>query len=133
MRLGRLHFWVKKAAPIVGSLLGSNASLTKRRTREDYAIYISDGCWKTVAVGDKGTHTFPTAASPSRTSFTLLLGFGAAAPEESAIWVVLEVSVVVGEEGRFALRLLPTPYADSLVKVTDSGGSIQYVAASRPM
>ena len=35
-------------------------------------------------------HTFPTAASPRSTSFTLLLGFGAA-PVESAIlcWVRL--------------------------------------------
>lgn len=29
------------------------------------------------------SHTFPTAASPRRTSFTLLLGFGADAPESA--------------------------------------------------
>lgn len=56
--------------------------------------------------------TFPTAASPSRTSLTLLLGFGAAAVlAESVMGAGVEVSVLleVGEEGRFALRLLPTP------------------------
>ena len=41
VRLGRLHFCVRKAAPIVGSLLGSKASLTKRRTREDYRQVVS--------------------------------------------------------------------------------------------
>jgi len=41
---------------------------------------------------------------------TLLLGLGAAAAE-SAMGAEGED---VGEEGRFALRLLPTPYADSL-------------------
>ena len=36
--------------------------------------------------GDEGkqkTHTFPTAASPSRTSLTLLLGLGGAAAESA--------------------------------------------------
>ena len=44
-----------------------------------------------------GLLTFPTAASPSNTSLTLLLGFGAAAPE----------SVMGGlREGRFRVSLL---------------------------
>lgn len=50
--------------------------------------------------------TFPTAASPSRTSFTLLLGFGAAAPVAFASLMVSE-----GDEAQFALRLLPTLYS----------------------
>ena len=32
---------------------------------------------------DQGTRTFPTAASPSRTSLTLLLGFGGTAAESA--------------------------------------------------
>lgn len=31
------------------------------------------------------THTFPTAASPSKTSLTLLLGFGGAAAESAMV------------------------------------------------
>lgn len=42
--------------------------------------------------------TLPTAASPSSTSLTLLLGFGASAMD----------SVLEGEEARLARRLLPT-------------------------
>jgi len=52
-------------------------------------------------------YTFPTAASPSSTSLTLLLGFGVAAVEESVMAAVGEV--LDGEVGRFARRLLPTP------------------------
>lgn len=48
--------------------------------------------------------TFPTAASPSKTSLTLLLGFGAEAVE----------SVMGGEGGRFARSERPTPWVDSL-------------------
>lgn len=50
--------------------------------------------------------TLPTAASPSRTSLTLLLGFGADAAAESVMGE--------GEGGLFARKLAPTPYADSL-------------------
>ena len=34
---------------------------------------------------DKKTHTFPTAASPRRTSLTLLLGLGGAAAESAIV------------------------------------------------
>jgi hypothetical protein len=47
--------------------------LTKRITSEDLASQHLD-------FGGHGCHTLPTAASPSRTSLTLLLGFGAEAP-----------------------------------------------------
>ena len=53
--------------------------------------------------------TFPTAASPSKTSLTLLLGLGADAAAESVM--------VVGEGGfcgLLARKLRPTAYADSL-------------------
>lgn len=56
-------------------------------------------------------YTFPTAASPRRTSLTLLLGLGAAVPAESLI--------CEGEAGRFALRLRPSPYSDSLKSLSD--------------
>ena len=56
--------------------------------------------------------TFPTAASPSNTSLTLLLGFGAVAPAAS----VIEGSLALeGIEGLFARRLRPTLYEDSLL------------------
>lgn len=54
--------------------------------------------------GGCGMLTFPTAASPSRTSLTLLLGFGAEALE----------SVMEGEGGRFARSERPTLELDSL-------------------
>lgn len=60
--------------PMVGSLFSWNSLLTNRRTREDY-VEVSQ--WQL----DRGVclaNTFPTAASPSRTSLTLLLGFGVA-------------------------------------------------------
>lgn len=47
-------------------------------------------------------HTLPTAASPSNTSLTLLLGFGAGGCAESAM------AGGEGEEGRLARRLRPT-------------------------
>ena len=56
--------------------------------------------------------TFPTAASPSRTSLTLLLGLGAEALE----------SVMEGEEGRFARSERPTLCDDSLAVAEWSGG-----------
>ena len=88
---------------MVGSLLGWKSLLTNLRTSEDY-VDIRDhntsillpACWP----------TFPTAASPSSTSFTLLLGFGADTSLES---------VIEGGEGALlARKLRPTPYADSL-------------------
>lgn len=60
-----------------------------------------------------GPRTFPTAASPSRTSLTLLLGFGAEGCEESAMDPLVVVSTD-GEVGRLALRLRPTLDADTL-------------------
>lgn len=39
--------------------------------------------------GTRKAPTFPTAASPSRTSFTLLLGFGATAVESAMLLRVL--------------------------------------------
>jgi hypothetical protein len=50
--------------------------------------------------------TFPTAASPSRTSLTLLLGFG-----------VFESAMLVGEGGLLARKLRPSPYSDTLADV----------------
>jgi hypothetical protein len=47
--------------------------------------------------------TFPTAASPSSTSLTLLLGLGAVLAADSLM--------LDGEEARFARRLLPTLYS----------------------
>ena len=47
--------------------------------------------------------TLPTAASPSSTSLTLLLGLGALGAGESDM-----IGSVGGDEGRLALRLLPT-------------------------
>jgi hypothetical protein len=55
--------------------------------------------------------TFPTAASPNKTSLTLLLGFGALGAEVSAM---VDVGGGVGEGGRLARRLLPTLYEDTL-------------------
>lgn len=55
-------------------------------------------------------HTLPTAASPSSTSLTLLLGFGAEAVVES----VIGAGGGEVEDGRLARRLRPTPYSDSL-------------------
>ena len=63
-----------------------------------------------------GKHTLPTAASPSRTSLTLLLGLGAEGVEEESVMEV-EVEVVSrwdGEGGRFARRLRPRLRLDSL-------------------
>lgn len=65
--------------------------------------------------------TFPTAASPSSTSLTLLLGFGADAAAES----VMSVSEVCG---LFARKLRPTPYADSLEGDYSGCGSVEVVA-----
>lgn len=48
--------------------------------------------------------TLPTAASPSRTSLTLLLGLGAEGADES----VMGEEEDGGDEGRVALRLRPT-------------------------
>lgn len=60
--------------------------------------------------------TFPTAASPRRTSLTLLLGLGAEVCCASAIALSDFGSVEVeGEDGRLARRLRPTLYADTLV------------------
>jgi len=73
VRVGRLHFCVRNAAPIVGSLFSWKSLLTKRITRED----------------------FPTAASPSSTSLTLLLGLGCA--EASAM-----VKSCEGSDSNFA-------------------------------
>lgn len=55
--------------------------------------------------------TLPTAASPSRTSLTLLLGLGA----EGAAASVMGGAGREGEGGLFARRERPTPWADSLV------------------
>lgn len=49
--------------------------------------------------GGRGRLTLPTAASPSSTSLTLLLGFGVSAMVEE---------LDGGEAARFARRLLPT-------------------------
>lgn len=59
--------------------------------------------------------TFPTAASPRRTSFTLLLGFGA---EASAIVDCAEMGEVVEEVFAVARRARPRLYSDSLAVVS---------------
>jgi hypothetical protein len=64
---------------MVGSLFSWKSLLTKRMTSED-CDKVSLG---PKTKGSKALYTFPTAASPSRTSLTLLLGFGCA--EASAI------------------------------------------------
>jgi hypothetical protein len=65
-----------------------------------------------------GKRTFPTAASPSKTSLTLLLGFGADGCAESAMGDD-NVSAAGGGEERFnALRLRPTLYEDSFAGVS---------------
>lgn len=69
--------------PIVGSLFSWKSLLTNRRTREDCKQtddLVSDLIRGSVA---ERMHTFPTAASPSSTSLTLLLGLGAFAPADS--------------------------------------------------
>lgn len=62
--------------PIVGSLFSWKSLLTNRRTSEDY-----DGAVSVERIMDGNARriggTLPTAASPSRTSLTLLLGLGA--------------------------------------------------------
>lgn len=85
--------------PIVGSLFSWKSSLTKRRTSEDWVScqsgkFMLDSSHhrsskergsrrKNDWIGSDLKLTFPTAASPSSTSLTLLLGFGA--PELSAM------------------------------------------------
>ena len=88
---------------MVGSLLGWKSLLTNLRTREDYEDHMSDE--GVLDLSKHGLLTLPTAASPRRTSLTLLLGFGAEA---------LAASVMEGEDGLLARKLRPTPYSDSL-------------------
>lgn len=67
--------------PIVGSLFSWKSLFTKRITSEDY-VAIS----QCLHLANQGmVCTFPTAASPSSTNLTLLLGFGAGLEPESAI------------------------------------------------
>ncbi len=61
-------------------------------------------------------HTLPTAASPSRTSLTLLLGLGADAVES-----VIEL----GELGLLARKLRPKPYSDTVSAAGALGGEAQ--------
>ena len=63
----------------------------------------------------------PTAASPSSTSLTLLLGFGAEDVVES---VIGEVEVVGGSEGCDARRLRPTLDVDTLYCAVGSRGRL---------
>ena len=91
----------------MGSLLGWKSLLTNLRTSEDcHVIAMSDH--RSASSSSNLMLTFPTAASPSSTSLTLLLGFGADAAVESAM--------EVGDDGSglLARKLRPTPYADSL-------------------
>lgn len=163
--VGRLHFWVKKAAatfpksvptrthyfkgragverkeegtcacipPMVGSLFSWKSSFTKRRTREDYnnhtncqlflwlrtppprpstnmrqlisqpliwpeliraasASMTDAGSWEGYVW--TGGPTFPTAASPRSTSFTLLLSFGAPASSRDAMLLSYGAGVI---------------------------------------
>lgn len=58
--------------PIVGSLFSWKSLFTNLRTRDDYTMLINIPPLRQIQP------TFPTAASPSKTSLTLLLGFGPA-------------------------------------------------------
>lgn len=64
--------------------------------------------------------TFPTAASPSSTSLTLLLGLG---PEG-----VLESVMLGGIDGLSALRARPTLYEDSL---RDDGRGVRRIGVDQ--
>jgi len=67
---------------MVGSLFSWKSLLTNRSTSDDYKQRISDQLLAPVWwVENK--RTLPTAASPSSTSLTLLLGFGALAAADS--------------------------------------------------
>lgn len=88
--------------PMVGSLFSWKSLLTNRRTSDDcvpevacqshvrirksivkgYVLELR--CASSPCVQREMSHTFPTAASPSKTSLTLLLGLGA---DESAMAV----------------------------------------------
>lgn len=97
---------------MVGSLLGWKSLLTKRRTREDWGGGQQSAAACAGRAGCSRGRTFPTAASPSSTSLTLLLGLGAEAVE----------SAMEGEGGRFARSERPTLYVDSLAAGAASAG-----------
>ncbi len=68
--------------PMVGSLFSWKSLFTNRRTREDYRQVLASAA-TAGAARVSGIRTFPTAASPSSTSLTLLLGLLAAPPESA--------------------------------------------------
>ena len=81
--------------------LGSRCSRTasRERTRRPDCQYAAS----TSAVCELRELTFPTAASPSRTSLTLLLGLGADAAPESAM--VANEDEIVGVYQRWCVEL----------------------------
>ncbi len=80
--------------PIVGSLFSWKSLFTKRSTRDDWNFG-----QRRLRKQVERMHTFPTAASPSSTSLTLLLGLGGAFAE-SAITDVTAVGLSVGNLAR---------------------------------
>lgn len=72
---------------MVGSLFSWKSLLTKRMTSDDCTQGKRRQHRHGQGYGICSWRTFPTAASPSRTSLTLLLGLGAAAAPESAMAV----------------------------------------------
>ena len=71
--LGMTDRVVVYVPPMVGSLFSWKSLLTKRMTREDWNWYQYMSNMVVLVL-----RTFPTAASPSSTSLTLLLGLGCA-------------------------------------------------------
>jgi hypothetical protein len=72
---------------MVGSLFSWKSLFTNRKTSEDYAKVVSMLC---IIFLRHSKSTFPTAASPRRTSLTLLLGLGAL-PESAMVAMMLKV------------------------------------------
>ena len=77
----------RNVPPMVGSLFSWKSSFTNRSTSEDWfpqhvsRVFAAPHAW----LQDERP-TLPTAASPSRTSLTLLLGLGAAAVDVAMRW-----------------------------------------------
>ena len=120
VRVGRLHFWVRKAAACELALVRRQRDISEVRVRGWSAsmemakgrthrlswapCFLGSRCSQSalrvktarqiswcseLSLFESRTHTFPTAASPKSTSFTLLLGFGAEAPESAIVKVVV--------------------------------------------
>lgn len=100
---GELAFLGEEGGADGGFFVGLEVVVDETEDEGGLMGRLSDGCLGTMGLGIEGT--FPTAASPSSTSLTLLLGLGAEVVE----------SPMEGEDGRFARSERPTLYVDSLV------------------